>query len=179
MIDVELPGMNRCWHLCDPVLSHKIWPYLLFTFPSTDINEKSMQKVTQKNFNRIGRIMQAAKLPIIGTVNESMMEKEYFFETPYHLNCEGRTVRSEKLGKEISHAPSLIAINCGGTRCAASCSSRVTLLMSKDSPLASTSDTDRIWTPPFLPFGAHMSRLWTLPAPCCRAWHSLSMSGRR
>lgn len=74
---------------------------VVFTFPSTDINEKSMQKVTQKNFNEIGRIMQAAKLPIIGTVNDSMMEKEYFFETPYHLNCEGRTVRSEKLGKEI------------------------------------------------------------------------------
>ncbi|MBW3508945.1 hypothetical protein [Janthinobacterium sp. NKUCC06_STL] len=74
---------------------------VVFTFPSTDKNEKSMSEITQKNFNEIGRIMQAARLPIVGTVNNSMMAKEFFFETPYHLNCEGRTIRSENLGEEI------------------------------------------------------------------------------
>ncbi|MNE91757.1 hypothetical protein D3C80_1894060 [compost metagenome] len=45
-------------------------------------------------------------------------------------------------------------ISWGGTRLAASWSSRVTFLMVRNSSLAATSDTGINCTPSFLPFGA-------------------------
>ncbi|CAJ7864540.1 Uncharacterised protein [Burkholderia pseudomallei] len=55
--------------------------------------------------------------------------------------------------------------NCGGTRCAASRSSRVTFLMLKNSSFAATSDTGMSWMPSFFPPGAYMNTLRKLPGP--------------
>src|SRR5450830_135449 len=98
--------------------------------------------------------------------------------------CSGTSslrAKTRAAGSTAPKPPALFGrmpINWGGTRCAASWSSRVTLLMLKNSSLAATSDTGRIWMPSFLPFGAYMNRLRKFPGPLLSrmAWRRLSTS---
>src|SRR5450830_138853 len=98
--------------------------------------------------------------------------------------CKGTSslrAKTRAAGSTAPKPPALFGkmpISCGGTRCAASWSSRVTLLILKNSSLAATSDTGRIWMPSFLPLGAYMKRLRKLPGPLLSrmAWRRLSTS---
>lgn len=57
----------------------------------------------------------------------------------------------------------IIPIICGGTRCAAILSSRLTFLIFRNSSFAAISDSGIIWMQPFLPLGEYINRLRKLP----------------
>lgn len=67
----------------------------------------------------------------------------------------------------------IIFINCSGTRCTASISSRLTFLMFINSSFAFISLSKVIWMPSFFPFGLYVNRLRKVAKEFC-AFHDVA-----
>ena len=72
---------------------------LLLGWPATVRNphlEASMGTV-QQHMEEIADRVRAIKFRTLGTLEDFILDKQYFFNTNYHLNEEGRRIRTEKL----------------------------------------------------------------------------------
>jgi hypothetical protein len=75
---------------------------LLVTFPNTIIFDEYLQPDSQKFLNQLNEFYKQCQFETLLTPRDSMLPKEDFFDTVYHLNEEGATKRTHKLIVEIS-----------------------------------------------------------------------------